>query len=368
MLLHQFHDILPGSSIAWVHREARATYQDLEQRLRGLADRAVELLADDDQPTAAARLAPRGDGTWQHRAVAETAVGARSASTTTTSSPLVLTEGTTHTLDNGRLRAVIDEYGHVISLRDLGSDRELVPAGQKLGALRAVPRPAGALGRVGRGPARARSVRRFRFDPPCRLGPRRSSGRVRRGGQDRRRAGHGRAHSRRASFCVEYRLQPDAAALEIVVDVDWHEREHLLKIALPLDIHTRTARYETQYGVVERSVTSNTSWDEAQYEVSQHRFVHLEEPGCGIGVVNDSSYGLDVRAIAGGTVVRPSLLRGARFPDPGSDLGRHRMAYAVVAGDLPATIDAAYEVNAPVLELPEIEPLLELDLTGHRCR
>src|SRR5699024_4531062 len=78
---------------------------------------------------------------------------------------------------------------------------------------------------------------------------------------------------------------------------------------------------------------------------------------------SDLSYGLDVRAIAGGTVVRPSLLRGARFPDPGSDLGRHRMAYAVVAGDLAATIDAAYEVNAPVLELPEIEPLLELDLT-----
>src|SRR5690625_2335502 len=88
VLLHQFHDILPGSSIAWVHREARATYQDLEQRLRGLADRAVELLADDEQPTAAARLAPRGDGTWQHRAVAETTGGARSASTATTSSPL----------------------------------------------------------------------------------------------------------------------------------------------------------------------------------------------------------------------------------------------------------------------------------------
>src|SRR5699024_467674 len=161
---------------------------------------------------------------------------------------------------------------------------------------------------------------------------------------------------------LEYRLSREAAALEIAVDVDWHEREHLLKIALPLDVHARTARYETQYGYVERSVTANTSWDEAQYEVSQHRYVHLQEAGYGVGVVNDSSYGLDVRAVAGGTVVRPSLLRGARFPDPGCDLGRHRMRFAVVAGDLPATIDAAYALNAPVLDLPPLEPLVELDL------
>src|SRR5690625_5507221 len=60
VLLHQFHDILPGSSIAWVHREARATYQDLEQRLRGLADRAVELLADDRSEEHTSELQSRG--------------------------------------------------------------------------------------------------------------------------------------------------------------------------------------------------------------------------------------------------------------------------------------------------------------------
>src|SRR5699024_12760781 len=63
-LLHQFHDILPGSSIAWVHREARATYADLEERLRALAARATEALgtqADSAQPR---RLAPTATGTW----------------------------------------------------------------------------------------------------------------------------------------------------------------------------------------------------------------------------------------------------------------------------------------------------------------
>ena len=38
MLLHQFHDILPGSSIAWVHREARATYARIAAELEALID------------------------------------------------------------------------------------------------------------------------------------------------------------------------------------------------------------------------------------------------------------------------------------------------------------------------------------------
>ena len=47
VLLHQFHDILPGSSIAWVHREARATYASVAADLEALIDRALDALAGD---------------------------------------------------------------------------------------------------------------------------------------------------------------------------------------------------------------------------------------------------------------------------------------------------------------------------------
>ncbi|CAM5371426.1 hypothetical protein SVIOM342S_05130 [Streptomyces violaceorubidus] len=66
----------------------------------------------------------------------------------------------------------------------------------------------------------------------------------------------------------------------------------------------------------------------AKFEACNHRFVHLEEPGWGVAVVNDSTYGHDVtRTVrtdgdAGTTTtVRVSLLRAPRFPDPETDQG-----------------------------------------------
>ncbi|MGY5764278.1 alpha-mannosidase [Brachybacterium sp. DNPG3] len=356
LLLHQFHDILPGSSIAWVHREARATFADLEQRLRDLAERAAAALApaSADGALVPVRLAPTSTG---GRLLEETPAEPTSADGTAATSRLAA--GATVVLENASLRAEIDDQGHVVSLRDLVADRELVPAGERLAALELFRDQ----------PVRwdAWDVDRHVLELPVEVSAT-AEVTVHRAG-----AGSSDAVDRvtvvrrrgASTFTVELRLPSDAARLEIAVDVDWHEREHLLKLALPLDLHARTARYETQYGWIERSVTANTSWDEAQFEVSQHRYAHLSEAGYGIGVVNDSSYGLDVRSIAGGTVVRPSLLRGARFPDPGADLGHHRLRFAIVPGGLAETIDAAYALNAPVLELPTstaLAPLLELAL------
>lgn len=362
VLLHQFHDILPGSSIAWVHREARETYRGLEERLRGLAARAVGHLAEHAQEPAAdvavpSRLAPTGTGRWQQEIASPQPVTASTATAPRDPSAAVLGEGETHTLDNGLLRAVVDDQGHVISLRDLSADRELVPAGESLGALELFRDQ----------PVRwdAWDVDRHVLELPASFDPGRPVITIPAAGGDGSESAPCVTVERTrgdSTFRLELRLPAGAPQLEITADVDWREREHLLKLALPLDVHTRTARYETQYGYVERTVTANTSWDEAQYEVSQHRYVHLDEAGHGIGVVNDSSHGLDVRSLGTGTVVRPSLLRGARFPDPGSDLGRHRMRFAVVVGDLAATIDAAYALNAPILDLPPLAPLLQLEL------
>src|SRR5690606_10313146 len=45
VLLHQFHDILPGTSIAWVHREARDTYARVRTELTELVAHAQAALA-----------------------------------------------------------------------------------------------------------------------------------------------------------------------------------------------------------------------------------------------------------------------------------------------------------------------------------
>ena len=45
MGLNQFHDILPGSAIAWVHRQARADYVRDIARLRDIAAEARAYIA-----------------------------------------------------------------------------------------------------------------------------------------------------------------------------------------------------------------------------------------------------------------------------------------------------------------------------------
>ena len=45
LLLHEFHDILPGTSIAWVHREAVAVLSDVLSDARDIADAARRSLA-----------------------------------------------------------------------------------------------------------------------------------------------------------------------------------------------------------------------------------------------------------------------------------------------------------------------------------
>lgn len=350
VLVHQFHDILPGSSIAWVHREARDTYRGLDERLRALAARAVQTLsarlqAPDSTPRSGAApgtLFPGASGQWhlehQHEG----------------NQPAVAAErGENLTLDNGLLRVTIDHSGTVTSLRDLTADRELVPAGRRLGEL--------VLFRDE--PIRwdAWDIDRHVLELAQALNEPESIEIVDADGDARVDVAYSHGASR---FTLSYSLAPGAAELQMACDVDWQEREHLLKVALPLDVRAPSARYETQYGYVERPVSTNTSWDEARYEVNQHRYLHLAEPGYGVGVVNDSSHGCDVTPLDGGaTQVRLSLLRASRYPDPGADLGQHRMRWSIVAADQPTTVTAAYAMAAPALDgLPELEPLVTLDL------
>ncbi|MFP3786328.1 glycoside hydrolase family 38 C-terminal domain-containing protein, partial [Burkholderia sp. SIMBA_024] len=110
-------------------------------------------------------------------------------------------------------------------------------------------------------------------------------------------------------------------------DIDWHERRHLLKLAFPLDVHADRSAAETQFGHVFRPTHTNTSWDAARFEISAHRWIHVAEPGYGVAIANESTYGHDVsrttRADGGSTTtVRLSLLRAPVFPDPEADLGR----------------------------------------------
>ena len=155
-----------------------------------------------------------------------------------------------------------------------------------------------------------------------------------------------------SSISQTMRLASGSRRLEFVTDVDWHERHKFLKVAFPVDVHTNRATYEIQFGHLERPTHANTSWDVARFEVCAHRWADLGEPGYGVALLNDCKYGHDIRA----NVMRLSLLRAPAWPDPETDQGTHRFSYALFphAGDLrdAGVIAEAEAFNLPLVALP----------------
>ena len=137
--------------------------------------------------------------------------------------------------------------------------------------------------------------------------------------------------------------------IDIATEIDWHERQTLLKAAFPLAINSTRATYEIQFGNVERPTHRNTSWDVARFETCAHRWIDLSEGGYGVSLLNDSKYGHDVHD----NVVRLTLLKSAIYPDAHADEGLHRFTYSLLphAGDWreAQTVRRAYELNVPMV-------------------
>ncbi|WP_199563480.1 MULTISPECIES: glycoside hydrolase family 38 C-terminal domain-containing protein [unclassified Oceanispirochaeta] len=130
--------------------------------------------------------------------------------------------------------------------------------------------------------------------------------------------------------------------------IDWKENHILLKAAFPLDIHASKATYEIQYGNVERSTHSNTSWDVAQFEVCSHKWADLSEGNYGVSLLNDCKYGYDIKD---GTM-RLSLIKSAIEPNPDADKEIHEFTYSLYPHrgqwQDARTVQEAYSLNCPL--------------------
>ncbi|MCJ7840610.1 alpha-mannosidase [Lederbergia sp. NSJ-179] len=113
--------------------------------------------------------------------------------------------------------------------------------------------------------------------------------------------------------------------IDFATKVEWKEEHKLLKVAFPVDVLADKATFEIPFGTVERATHNNTSWETAQYEVCGHRFADLSEGDYGVSLLNDCKYGYDVK----GHVLRLSLLRSPKWPDPQADIGSHTFTYSL---------------------------------------
>ena len=129
------------------------------------------------------------------------------------------------------------------------------------------------------------------------------------------------------------RLAVHSKRLDFITRADWHEYRTMLRAAFPLAVHSERAFYDIQYAYVERSTHNNTSWDEAKFEVCGHRYADLSDRDGGVALLNDSKYGYRVK----NSTLDLALLRSPVYPDRTADLGLHDFTYSFLphVGPLP---------------------------------
>ncbi len=349
VLLLQFHDILPGSSIGWVYEDAEASYAHVEDEAQASIATSLRVLAGQGD-----RVLVANPGAFDVGGIAMGAIAAPAAEPATPVDLVGPDSG--WTIDNGLLHVHVREDGLVDSLVDREADREVVPAGEVLGGLtlyRDIPNnwDAWNIDRDHR-----------RHGHPLREC---DSVEVTRG-EDGSVLVCTRRHWGQSSFVQEMRVSAGSSDLDFTTEVDWHERRKVLRLEFPLDVHTDHAQSEIQFGHVDRPIHTNTSWDFARFETIGLRWVRVAEPDFGITVANDQTYGHGISREkgTGGThvLVSEALLRSPMAPDPEADQGHHILHTTLAVGTtIREAIEEGYRLNAPLRAIRadhEVAPLV----------
>jgi alpha-mannosidase len=159
-------------------------------------------------------------------------------------------------------------------------------------------------------------------------------------------------HFQNSTFVRDITLYAGVPRVDVKMQVEWHEKHILLKVAFPLNAHSDKATYEIPFGSVERRTTRNTPAEQAQFEVPAQRWADISDSKHGFSLLNDCKYGYDAK----GNVLRLSLLRSPEWPDPHADEGHHEFTYSLYphgGGWKDAlTIRRGYELNYKLISLP----------------
>ncbi len=132
-------------------------------------------------------------------------------------------------------------------------------------------------------------------------------------------------HWQASTFIEDITVYNGLPRVDVVMDIDWHERHKLLKAGFPLAASSAHATFEIPYGTIERPTTRNNSVEAAKFEVPALRWADLGDQENGFSLINESKYGYDAK----GNLLRLSLLRSPTWPDPEADQGHQHFAYAL---------------------------------------
>jgi alpha-mannosidase len=361
LLLNQFHDIIPGSSISWVYEDSAHDYETIRQLGSAVIGSAKACLADAVNTSQCEDpfLVVNSCG-FERNEVVELPGGRMAIANVPACgyaivdadrpralqafAPAVTIDELEHgfKLDNGVIRVLLDADGLISSVWDHEQDREVIAAGKR-----------GNLFQLHRDYPNAWDAwdvdifYRETFEDITELEEMvvEEENALSVTLRIVRSFGNSRIKQR-------VKLRAGSRRIDFHTLVDWHEAHRFLKVAFPVEIHANRATYDIQFGYVERPTHMNTRWDMARFEVCAQKWADLSENDYGVALLNDCKYGYDIF----GNVMRLSLLRAPKAPDPTADLGHHEFTYSLMPHRFgPRTgnvIPEAYSLNIPLRVYP----------------
>jgi alpha-mannosidase len=337
LLLNQFHDILPGSSIDWVYEEAERDLEDVTKRATDIGEAAMSAVVHKGEGSVAFN-------STSHPRAEVVSIGGEYARIQAPpcgwafvvphpSEPEVSVAD--HRMENELLRVEWDDRAVLTSIWDKKANREVLSG------------PGNLLQLHEDNPTRwdawdLDAEHRDSFVEVTAIEGIEQGGGLRGVLSLARRFGE-------SWLFQTMSLDAGSRVLRFETFVEWQERHKMLKVAFPVTVEAREATYEIQFGHLRRPTHEDTSQAKAMFEVSAQRWADLGDGDYGVALLNDCKHGYDIH----GSVMRLSLLRGPTHPDPTADLGGHQFTYALMPhpGDFrkAGVIEAAEDLNAPLL-------------------
>ncbi len=344
ILLNQFHDIIPGSSIREVYDVSHEQYREIQKTGGNIIDGALRKIADGvsadegilvyNPNSFVSSSAVKTDSGYIY-AENIPAKGYKVIAPEKTQSDIYLTE---NTLENAFFKLTLDESGNFSSIFDKRNNREVLKHGEKGNVFTVYedyPREYDNW-----------EISSYYTEKHWDILNVDSIEKVYEG----ERAGLRVTRTYKQSKIVQtIFVYSHIDRIDFETYIDWKESHLVLKTAFPVDVNTNKATYDIQFGSVERPTHKNTSWDAARFEVCAHKYCDLSEYGYGVSLINDCKYG---HAIHDG-VMSLTLLKCGTFPDPTADKCEHEFTYSLYphANDYreAGTIKKAYELNIPMI-------------------
>ena len=361
VLLYQFHDILPGSSIKRVYDESLARYRLMFAEVEGIIQAAYRQLAGRVNVSGLTRPAVAFNslswarqewrkfaGAWQ--LVKVPACGYTACELGHAASELPTVSAAADCLENDLLRVKFEPSGAISSIWDKSAGREVLQAGSLSNQLAVYVDPGDAwdfpMDYANQAPRlfELTGARALVDGPTAVL-------------EQTYRLGY-------STLVQEIRLTAGSAVVEFSTRVNFLERAAMLRTSFPVQVHAEKSSCEIQFGHIQRPTHRNTSWDLAKDEVPAHKWVDLSQEDYGVALLNDSKYG---HKIKNGTIDL-NLLRSAPYPGPRLvadadvrpdqphhayvDQGEHTFRYGLYphTGGLAngRVVQKAYEFNIPI--------------------